>query len=133
MYQLLKWINKILRILSRLFVVSGLILSYLATKKMGVLRSMLYRNQKLLDTILAPIMLKIYVVCIVFMFIWIIYKILNRHEYTFKETYILFLTGTVAMGTIYLLQDNLKVGLPLVFIGILLGLVESFIKLIFFD
>jgi len=127
---MLKWINIIFAVFSRLFVVAGLIVGFLARKRMGVLRSMVYRNQKLFNTVLSPIMLRIYVVGIVLIGVWIVYKIAGKHVYTIKQTYMLFIMGVVSIGTIYFLEGTSQVGLPLAVIGILLGFVELLIKLI---
>lgn len=124
---MLKYINITCAVFSRLFIFAGFVLGYLSKKKMGVLRSMMYRNEKILNTVLSPIMQYVYIFIILMIVLWLCYLILEKKA-GLKETYPVWATITMALLALYFVSRIPLVPLPMVTIGILLGVLDSTLK-----
>lgn len=126
---MLKFINLTLAILSRLLIIAGLILGYLSKKKMGVLRSMIYRNEKLVTNVFPPVMQYVFIGLMIAVFLGGIYLILEKKA-AFRQGLPVLITAIMTSMAVYYVPRVTWIALPLVTLGLLVGTAESMLSMI---
>ncbi len=90
-----QWNGRILTGLGLLVIIAGSILGYLADKRMGVQRSLIYRNAKLMEGILSPMGLALILVAVLGTSLWLVLFLRKRNRFALSSMKTLGVFGSV--------------------------------------
>lgn len=126
---MLKVINIILAVFSRLLVMAGILLGYLANKRMDVMRNMTYRNGRMMETVLAPMMRYCYMFALIGVAVWITYLLLERKR-NLNELLSLYIVITATFVALAIVPSMNMIAVPLVTLGLLTAIVDSVLAIL---
>ena len=122
-----KLITRVLSILSGILIVGGTLLGYLSKKRMGVQRSLMFRNQKLEEGLLSLRGLSVLtiVATVFFLIVW-----RQRRLFSSKHKLMWGMSSVSLVMSMVFLKTSSYMGAPWIFLGVYLLYVAVSIKMI---